>query len=117
MKINTSYHLNPVLKKIQSLMDNIPQLHKESKTCGLFCYYRYYGKRKKLIFYINPRRTEVIFVISHRATDILETFPMLAGLADEVKTSVLKIKIKKIEDIETKAIRYIIEMIVKHLET
>jgi len=86
----------------------------EAKT-KLFCYYLT-GRRKKLLFYLNPRKTEIVFGIGHHGTDILETFPMLAGLADEVKTSVLKIKIEKIEDIETKAINYIIEMIIKHLE-
>lgn len=101
------------MKKLQNMLADFPQLAMEAKM-KLFCYYPT-GKRKKLLFYLNPRRTEIVFGIGHNGTDILETFPMLAGLADEVKQSVLKIKIEKIEDIETKAIRYIIEMILNHL--
>ena len=68
---------------------------------------------KKLLFYINPRTNEVIFGIGHRGTDILEKYPILPSLADETKQSVIKFSIKKIEDIEKKAIKKIIEIIVK----
>ena len=66
---------------------------------------------KKLLFYINPRPNEVIFGIGHRWTDILEKYPILPSIADETKTSVMKFSIKKFEDIEKKAIKKIIELI------
>jgi hypothetical protein len=103
-----------LLHALQNIFLSFPKLILEKKM-KLFCYYRYFGKRKKLIFYLNPRKTEIIFGIGYRGTDILKTFPMLTSLADEVKTSVLKIKIEKSEDIQIKAISYIVEMIVKHI--
>lgn len=83
------------------------------KKMKLFCYYIIKWMNKKLLFYINPRTNEVIFGIGHRGTDILEKYPILPSLADETKQSVIKFSIKKIEDIEKKAIKKIIEIIVK----
>ena len=114
MKILSPHDQTNILKKLQNLLASFPKLAMEPKT-RLFCYYLT-DRRKRLLFYLNPRKTEVVFGIGHHGTDLLETFPMLEGLADETKTSVIKIKIEKIEDIEAKAIKYIIEMILKHLE-
>jgi len=114
MKLLTPQEQLNILKNLQNLLASFSQLAMEPKT-RLFCYYLT-DRRKRLLFYLNPRKTEVVFGIGHHGTDILETFPMLASLADEVKPSVIKIKIEKIEDIESKAIRYIIEMILNHLK-
>lgn len=100
-----------ILKSLQNILKTQENLHTEEKTCGLFCYYRYIGKRKKLLFYLNPRTKEVIFGISHRGTNILEKFPMFKIIADETKTSVMKFSIKKLDDIEKKAVKKIIELI------
>lgn len=100
-----------ILKSLQHILNAQKSLSAEEKTCGLFCYYRHKGKRKKLLFYLNPRIKEVIFGISHRGTDILEKFPMFTILADETRTSVMKFSIKKPEDIDKKAIKKIIELI------
>jgi hypothetical protein len=64
------------------------------------------------LFYLNPRDNEVIFGIGHRGTNILEKYPILQSIADETKTSVIKFSIKKVEDIEKKAINKIIELII-----
>jgi hypothetical protein len=101
-----------ILKSLQDILNTQKNLSTEEKTCGLFCYYRYRGKRKKLLFYLNPRIKEVVFGISHRGTDILEKFPMFTIMADETRTSVMKFSIKKLEDIDKKAIKKIIELIV-----
>lgn len=69
------------------------------------------GKGRKLLFYLNVRKKEVIFGISHRGTDILEKFPLLPSLADETKTSVMKFSIKKLEDIKKKWIHKLIDII------
>jgi hypothetical protein len=46
----------------------------------------------------------------------LEIYPILPSIADETKTSVIKFSIKKIEDIDQKAINKIIELIMKRGE-
>ncbi len=80
----------------------------------LFCYYTNKGTYRKLTFYLNPRRNEVVFGISHRGTDILEKFPLLPSLADETKVSVMKFSIKKLEDIEKKGIEKLVEIILSN---
>jgi hypothetical protein len=51
--------------------------------------------------------------ISHYATDILEKFPFLQSMMDEMKTSVMKLVIKTPEDIDRKAIIQLITMILE----
>lgn len=105
---------------ILTAMDKILRQHSElsfQKKMKLFCYYTNKAATKKLIFYLNPRHTEVVFGISHRGTDILEKYPMLPSLADETKVSVMKFSIKKIEEIEKKAINKLIELILqRHIQ-
>jgi hypothetical protein len=102
---NIIQHLQRILKKHTKLSCE--------KKMKLYCYYLTKWARKKLLFYLNPRHNETVFGISHRGTDILEKHPILQSIADETKTSVMKFSIKKIEDIETKAISKIIELIME----
>jgi len=112
--ILTDKQQNNILTKLKKLLADFPILPMEKKI-KMYSYYRYTGKSRRLLFYIYPRSTEIIFGIWHHGTDILETFPILTSLANETKAVVLKFKIKKVEEVESKAIRSIIEMIVKHL--
>ncbi len=96
-------NLNAILQKTYLYHENTPH--------GLSCYYRIWEKGRKLLFYLNVRKKEVIFGISHRGTDILEKFPLLPSLADETKTSVMKFSIKKLEDIKKKWIHKLIDII------
>jgi hypothetical protein len=102
--------IDNILQKLRKILGDTKLYHQET-PCGLFCYYRMIGKRRKLLFYLNPRKKEVVLGISHRATDILERYPILKSLADETKTSVMKFSIKKVEDIEEKGIKKLIKLI------
>lgn len=75
-------------------------------------YYVFLGKRKKLLFYINHRKGRVVFGVSHWGTEILEEYPMLKISADEVKTSVIKWNIDRVEDIDKKWISKIVDLCV-----
>lgn len=105
-------NISATTQKIRKILDATHLYHQET-PCGLLCYYHILGKRKKLIFYLNPRKKEVVLGISHRGTNILENHPMLKIIADETKTSVIKFSIKNNEDIEKKAIKDIIHTIIK----
>jgi hypothetical protein len=84
------------------------------KKMKLFCYYTKKGISKKLVCYINPRSKDIVFGISHRGTNILETYPILNIMADETKTSVIKFSIVSYEDIEKRGIQKIIECLQKY---
>ena len=99
-----------IITWLQNILKQQSKLSFQKKT-KLFCYYIPKWTSKKLLFYINPRHNEVIFGVGHRGTDILEKHPILQIIADETKTSVMKFSIKKIEDIENKAIAKIIDNI------
>lgn len=112
--ILTNTQQSNILKELKKLLASFPILPMEKKI-KMYSYYRYKGKSRRLLFYIYPRSTEVIFWIWHHGTDILDTFPILRTIADETKTAVIKIKITKVKDIETKAIKSIVELLIKHL--
>jgi len=50
-----------------------------------------------------------VFGLSHWGTQILQEYPMLKISADEVKTSVIKRNIDKVEDIDKKWISKIVD--------
>lgn len=102
--------IQKIREKLKKMVDKT-DLYNEEKICWLSCYYRIIGKRKKLLFYLNPRAKEIVFGVSHRGTDILETYPMISVLTDEMKKSVMKFRIKKFEDIEQKGIQKLITIV------
>lgn len=110
--ILSSQESEEIIQSLHKLLMGYTEIIHQKKV-KLFCYYTKKWKSKKLLFYINPRVHEIIFGIGHRGTNILETYPILASIADENKTSVIKFSIKKGEDIEKKAISKIIELILK----
>lgn len=99
-----------LVKSLQDIFSGFPCLHRQNKS-KLTCYYTQKWTYRKLLFYINPRKQGVVLGISHYATDILEKFPFLQFMMDEMKTSVMKVVIKTSEDIDRKAITHLITMI------
>lgn len=101
-----------LVKSLQDIFSRFPRLHRQYKS-KLTCYYTQKWTYRKLLFYINPRKQGVVLGISHYATNILEKFPFLQSMVDEMKTSVMKIVIKTPEDIDRKAITQLISMILE----
>ena len=111
-KILSEQESKNIIKTLDKLLRPNKLLSFEKKI-KLFCYYIYKKKQKKLLFYINPRTNEVIFWIGHWWTSITTDFPILKIVADESKKSVIKFSIKSNSDIQKKAIKKIITMILE----
>ncbi len=109
--------MEEIVNKLKEILKPY-NLHHEVK--GFLWYYVFIWKRKKLLFYINPRRSKstrkslVIFGMSHRATTILKEYPMLTVAADEVKTSTIKWKLNNVDDIKKRWIKEIIKIWVNY---
>jgi hypothetical protein len=101
--------MNIIVNKLESMISHY-NLFQEDKW--FIWYYVFLGKRKKLLFYINHRKGRVVFGVSHWGTEILKEYPMLKISADEVKTSVIKWNIHRVEDIDKKWISKIIDLCV-----
>lgn len=108
----TDLEQRSLVTSLQEIFSRFPRLHRQNKW-KLTCYYIQKWTYRKLLFYINPRKQGVVLGISHYATDILEKFPFLQSMVDEMKTSVMKLVIKTPEDIDRKAIVQLISMILE----
>ena len=97
-----------IFRELEKVLNSYWILHHEPKQ-KIFCRYLTFKARKKLLFYLNPQSKGVVFGMCHGNTKLLETIPTLPMLADETKTHVMKFIIKTPEEIETKAIRFLIE--------
>lgn len=97
-----------ILISLKEILNSYRILHHEPKQ-KIFCRYLTRKAQKKLLFYLNPQKKGVMFGISHHGTRILEEMPTISMLADENKQCMTKFLITKPEDIETKAIRFLIE--------
>lgn len=101
---------NLIFKQLKSILSSHEELFSEEKM-QITCFYIKRKSIKKLFAYLNPRKYEIVIWFSHHWTDILAEFPFLKSIADEIGQSMMKFSIKKMEDIESKAIEKIINLI------
>lgn len=101
--------MDKIVNKIKLIISKY-NLHQELK--GFVWYYVFIWKRKKLLFYINSRKNNVVFGVSHWGTEILKEYPMLKISADEVKTSTIKRNLYEVDDVDKRGVAKIIELCV-----
>lgn len=101
---------NLIFNQLESILSSHEELFSEEKL-QITCFYVKRKSIKKLFAYINPRKHEIVIWFSHHWTNILTEFPFLKSIADEIGQSMMKFSIKKMEDIELKAIEKIINLI------
>jgi hypothetical protein len=101
--------METLLNQLIDLLNSYRILHHEHRNEKLFSRYLTRKNHKKALFYLNPQKKKIIFGIGHHGTKILEELPTIKLLADETKIAVIKFSITKPEDIENKAIRFLIE--------
>jgi len=100
--------METITQQLQDIINSYRILHCEERP-KMVSRYLTQKNRRKALFYINPQKKKIVFGIGHHGTKILETLPTLPMLADETKVAVIKFFITKPEDIEFKAIRFLIE--------
>jgi len=101
--------MEKLFKQLQNILNSYRILHHESKSGIIFSRYLTRKNYRKTLFYLNPQKKKIVFGISHNGTKILEEIPTITMLADDPKKCVSKFFITKSEDIENKAIRFLIE--------
>ncbi len=104
----------PLFQLLQKVLSPY-NLHNEYKW--FTGYYLFRVKRKKLVFYLNPKDKYVIFGVSYRSTPLLDEYPFLKISADEVKNATIKRKIKKETDIQEKGISEIVKLVLDTYHT
>ena len=101
--------MDKIVNKIKLIISKY-NLHKEYKW--FIWYYVFIWKRKKLLFYINSRKNNVVFGVSHRGTTLLDDYPMLKVSADEIKLSTIKRNLYEADDVDKRGVAKIVELCV-----